>query len=88
MTTNRSGGVARPLRIGWSLGLLTLAAVVFASTFLPALLVWSLGGNAVAGGTAMSGGLVAGWLAYLSILRLGRRRGWWAWPPRPFSASR
>jgi hypothetical protein len=66
------------VRIGWGLGLLTLCFVVLASTLLPAAAVVFLGGSPGAGGTAMLGGFVAGWSAYLGIIRLGARRGWWA----------
>jgi hypothetical protein len=66
------------VRIGWGLGLLTLCCAVMASTLLPAAAVVLLGGSPGAGGTAMFGGFVADWFAYLGIIRLGVRRGWWA----------
>jgi hypothetical protein len=78
MATSQAGVPGRPLRIGWGVGLLSVAAVVLVSTVLPALLVRSLGGGPGAGGTAMFGGFVAGWSAYRGVIRLGVRRGWWA----------
>ena len=78
MVTSNLETANRPVRIGWGLGLLTLSGVVFASTSLPAVAVLLLGGSPTAGGTAMVGGFVAGWLAYLGVIRLGMRRGWWA----------
>jgi hypothetical protein len=65
------------VRIGWGLGMLTLAVVVFCGVFLPGMAVWLLGGSAGSAGSAMVGGFMACWFAYLGILRLGVRRGWW-----------
>jgi hypothetical protein len=78
MAKGQAGMKGSPLHIGWGTGLMTVGAVVFVSTFLPALLVWALGGSPGAGGTAMIGGFMAGGMAFLGVMRLGVRRGWWA----------
>jgi len=78
MAKGQAGMKGSPLRIGWGAGLMMVGTVVFVFTFLPALLVWSLGGSPGAGGTAMFGGFMAGWIAFLGVMRLGVRRGWWA----------
>jgi hypothetical protein len=78
MAEGQARTTGRRLRIGWGSGLLMVAAVVLVSTFLPALLVWSLGGSPGAGGAAMFGGFVAGWFAFLGVIHLGVRRAWWA----------
>ena len=78
MAMDQTRATQHPLRIGWAVGLLTLAAVVFVSAFLPALLVLLLGGSAGAGGMAIFGGVMAGWFAYIGVIRLGLHRGWWA----------
>jgi len=78
MATGQGGTADRPFRIGWGAGLLMAAAVTFLSTLLPALLVVFLGGSPTAGGSAMTGGFIAGWLAFTGVMRLGMHRGWWA----------
>jgi hypothetical protein len=78
MSTSGIESTGSPVRMGWALGLLTLCGVVFASTFVPAVAVLALGGSAGAGGAAMFGGFMAGLLAYLGLMRLGVRRGWWS----------
>jgi hypothetical protein len=78
MTASRHQNPQGPVRLGWGLGLLTLCAVVFASTFLPAVAVVLLGAGSGVGGAAMLGGFAAGLFAYIGVIRLGVRRGWWA----------
>jgi hypothetical protein len=78
MATNQEGKAGRPLRVGWGVGLLTLAGVVCASALFPAAAVVLLGGSAGAGAAAMSGGLLVGMVAYIGAVRFGVRRGWWA----------
>ena len=65
-----------PVRIGWGVGLLTLVPVIFIPVFLGAGWWW-LSGNPGAGASAMFGSFVACWIAYLGLIRLGVRRGWW-----------
>jgi hypothetical protein len=74
--SDQKGGVS--FYIGWGIGLLTLACVVFASAILPAILVWTLEGSPSAAGAALVGGFVAGWFAYLGLIHMGVRRGWWS----------
>ena|SRR5579872_3152335 len=78
VATNQIIPIVSPHRISWSVGLLSLMSVVFTSVFLPAAVVFSLGGSPGAGAAAMSGGFVAGWFAYIGVMRMGVRRGWWS----------
>jgi hypothetical protein len=71
-------GASRPRQIGWGVGALLVFAAIFAGVFLPAAVVFLLGHGAGVAGPAMTGGFLATWTTLIAVLRVGRRRGWWA----------
>jgi hypothetical protein len=62
MATSQNGDSVAPLHISWGVGLLSLMSVVFISVFLPAVVVFLLGGSPGDGAAAMVGGFTAGWV--------------------------